>query len=166
MITIQDVLVILVKRKASEEGEWDSRFNVLFITLLILCFFTLSCHSWHLTNRWRRSEKVTTLFHFPSFFFYLSLSLALLLFFHYSFVTSSVFVCLLDFLCTNLHSLYFLYLRTCTVRLTRVGWNVTTHQWVSHVPHIGDKHVSKSLPWAGRPWRFDFVPRAPRHTDS
>lgn len=35
MIIIQDVLVILVRRKASEEGEWDSRFNVLFITLLI-----------------------------------------------------------------------------------------------------------------------------------
>lgn len=106
----------------------DSRFKIIFFKVSLLWSFTPSCHSWHLTNRWRKSEKVMALFLlFSNIYIYISIFFLL-----YDTLTFFFFVLDFSWFFPALpFPLLHLYLCTCTLRLVGESWSVTSHQWVS-----------------------------------
>lgn len=107
--------------------------------------FTHSCHSWHLTNRWRKSEKVTALF--LQFFLYLHLLSPL----RYS---HNFFFFVLDF-SFSLHCLLPCYIFiTVTAHWGLLEWVEVSHhisESAQSVPYVWDKLVSNSIPLTGCP---------------
>lgn len=149
------------------------RFKTLFLKVSQLWSFTPPCHSWHLTNRLRKSEKVTALFHQEAYslhlswvltasFFYISISFLLYYTLLYSYSLFPSCVCIFQ-----IFSLFFLpfYLSTCIALRLTVGRSGTSHQWVGSVLCL-TSDISKVLRSAGLSWRIDSEPQESQHNDS
>lgn len=120
------------------------RFKTLFLKVSQLWSFTPPCHSWHLTNRLRKSEKVTALFHQEAYSLHLSWVLTASFFISSSPFSSTTpsYTLTLYFHPAFVFFRFFHYFFYLFIFLPALHWG---WQWVEVAHHISESAQSRVL---------------------